>query len=118
MLIVFLYVDDFIFTGDFGIEEFKSVMKDEFEMNDSGIMRYFLGIEVHQSKISIFISQSKSAHEIMEILNMMNSKASPTHVITGLKLSKEDKRSKVDHSLFKRLVGSLIYPTVIIPDIM
>jgi hypothetical protein len=32
MLIVFLYVDDLIFTGDFGIEEFKSVMKDEFEM--------------------------------------------------------------------------------------
>jgi hypothetical protein len=47
MLIVFLYVDDFIFTGDFGIEEFKSVMKDEFEMSDFALMRYFLGIEVH-----------------------------------------------------------------------
>jgi hypothetical protein len=47
MLIVFLYVDDFIFIGDFGIEELKSVMKDEFEMTDLGIMRYFLGIEVH-----------------------------------------------------------------------
>ena len=30
MLIVYLYVDDFIFTGDFGIEEFNSVMKDGF----------------------------------------------------------------------------------------
>jgi hypothetical protein len=56
MLIVFLYVDDLIFIGDFGIEEFKSVMKDEFEMNYLGIMRYFWGIEVHQSKIGIFIS--------------------------------------------------------------
>ena len=55
MLIVCLYVDDFIFTGDFGIEDFKSVMKDEFEMNDLGLMRYFLGIEVHQSKDGIFI---------------------------------------------------------------
>jgi hypothetical protein len=44
MLIVFLYVDDLIFTGNFGIEKFKSVMKDEFEMTDLGLMRYFLGI--------------------------------------------------------------------------
>jgi len=56
MLIVCLYVDDLIFTCDFGIEEFKSVMKDEFEMIDLGLLRYFLGIEVHQSKAGIFIS--------------------------------------------------------------
>ena len=55
MLIVFLYVDDLIFTSNFGIEEFKSVTKDEFEMTDLGLMRYFLGIEVHQSKNGIFI---------------------------------------------------------------
>jgi hypothetical protein len=34
MLIVCLYVDGLIFTGDFGIEDFKSVMKDEFEITD------------------------------------------------------------------------------------
>jgi hypothetical protein len=41
MLIIYLYVDDLIFTGGFGIEEFKSVMKDEFEMTNLGLMRYF-----------------------------------------------------------------------------
>jgi len=56
MLIVCLYIDDFIFIGDFGIKEFKLVMKDEFEMTNLGIMRYFMGIEVHQSKVGIFIS--------------------------------------------------------------
>jgi hypothetical protein len=56
MLIVCLYVDDLIFADDFGIEEFKLVMKDEFEMTNLGIMRYFMGIEVHQSKVGIFIS--------------------------------------------------------------
>jgi hypothetical protein len=30
-------------------------MKDEIEMTDLGLMRYFLGIEVHQSKNGIFI---------------------------------------------------------------
>jgi hypothetical protein len=49
---------------------------------------------------------------------MVNSKAAPTPVITGLKLSKEDKGSKVDLTLFKRLVGSLMYLTTTRPDIM
>ena len=118
MLIVFLYVDDFIFTSDFGIEEFMPVMKDEFEITDLGIMRFFGGIEVHQSKIGIFISQSKYAYEILEIFNMMNSKEAPTPVITRLKLSKEDRGSKVDPTLFKRLVGSHMYLTATRPDIL
>jgi hypothetical protein len=49
-------MDDLIFTGNFGIEEFNSVLKDAFEMTYLGIMRYFLGIEVHQYKTGIFIS--------------------------------------------------------------
>jgi hypothetical protein len=118
MLIACLYVDDLIFTGDFGIEDFKSVMKDEFEMTDLGHMRYFLGIEVHRSKTNIFISQSKYVHEILKRFNMVNSKAAPTPIITRLKLIKEDKRSNVDPTLFKRPVGSLAYLTTTRPDIM
>jgi hypothetical protein len=73
---------------------------------------------MHQFKIGIFISQSKYAHEILKRFNMMNSKATPTPVIIGLKLSKEDKGSKVDPTLFKRLVDSLMYLTMTRPDIM
>ena len=47
MLIFFLlYVDDLIFTGDFGIEYFKVVMEIEFEMTDLGLMKFSLEIEV------------------------------------------------------------------------
>ena len=104
MLIVGLYVDDSILTSNFGIEEFKTVMKDEFEMTDLELMRYFLGIEVHQSKTGIFISQSKYVHEILKIFNMMNPKKTTTPVITRLKLRKEDEGSKVYPTLFKRMV--------------
>ena len=41
MLIIFLYVDDLIFTGDFGIKDFRTVMESEFEMNDLGIINFF-----------------------------------------------------------------------------
>ena len=47
MLIVFMYVDDLIFIGDFGIEDFKAVVESEFEMTDLRLMKFFLGIEVH-----------------------------------------------------------------------
>ena len=49
-MIVCLYVDDMIFTGDLEIDEFKASMMKEFEMTDLGLMKYFLGIEVGQSE--------------------------------------------------------------------
>ena len=56
MLIVYLYVDDLIFIGDFGITDFKAVMESESEITDLGLMKFFLGIEVQQSESGIFIS--------------------------------------------------------------
>jgi len=72
ILIVVLYVDDVIFTSndDYLIENFKSVMKEEFEMTDMGLLRYFLGIEVDQNKNGIFISQAKYVNEVLSRFNM------------------------------------------------
>lgn len=63
ILIVSVYVDDLLFTGndDKMLEEFKSSMKREFDMTDLGRMKYFLGIEVTQRDDGIFISQKKYA---------------------------------------------------------
>ena len=49
---------------------------------------------------------------------MPNCKTTPTPVITGLKLSKDDGGSIVDHTLFKRIVGILMYLTTTRPYIM
>jgi hypothetical protein len=49
---------------------------------------------------------------------MEESKEAPTPIIIGLKLRKEDKGSKVDPTLFKRLLGNLMYLTTTRPDIM
>ena len=48
VLIVVLYVDDLIFTGNdnFLIGDFKEALQNEFEMIDLGLLTYFLGIEV------------------------------------------------------------------------
>ena len=77
MLTVCMYVDDLIFTGDFGIKEFRKVMESEFEMTDLGLMKFFLGIEVQYSKSGIFISQSKYESTFLKIFNMSNCNSSP-----------------------------------------
>jgi hypothetical protein len=55
ILIVCLYVDDMIYTGNLLLNEFKAAMQSEFEMTDLGLMKYFLGIEFDQFEKVFFI---------------------------------------------------------------
>ncbi|TYK12007.1 copia protein [Cucumis melo var. makuwa] len=120
ILVVCLYVDDLIFTGNCAsmFEDLKKAMTQEFEMTDIGLMSYYLGIEVKQSEEGIFISQERYTREILEKFNMMNSKPVATPIETGTKLSKHEEGDDVDPSYFKSLVGSLRYLTCTRPDIL
>ena len=120
MLIVVLYVDDVIFTGndDYLIENFKTVMKEEFEMTDMGLLRYFLGIEVDQNEKGIFISQARYVNQVLGRFNMQECKAAITPTVMGLKLSREDNNKDFDPSLYKSIVSSLMYLIATRPDIM
>jgi hypothetical protein len=118
ILIVFLYVDDLIFTRDLSVDDFKNAMKTDFEMTDLGLMKYFLGIEVVQSDDGIFICQTKYANEVLKRFRMLNCKLAATPMATGTKLTKYDEGSYVDLTLYKKLVGSLMYLTTMRPDIM
>ena len=72
MLVVVLYVDNLIFTSNDKalIGEFKEAMKNEFEMTNLGLLKYFLGIELKQMHNGIFISQEKYARQILERFKM------------------------------------------------
>ena len=56
-LIVSLYIDDLLITDDDEdqIKKFKAEMERIFEMTDLGEMKYFLGVEIHQSSKGVFI---------------------------------------------------------------
>ena len=107
-----------IFRGDFELDEFKATMMKEFEMTDLGLMKYFLGIEVKQSEKRIFICQNKYSKYLLKIFRIENCKPVPTPVATGTKLRKDDEGLDVNPTLFKILVGSLMYLTAKRPDIM
>eukprot|EP00253_Pinus_taeda_P025270 PITA_25270 len=104
--------------GDFDRDEFKAAMMKEFEMTDLDLMKYFLGIEVEQSKKEIFICQNKYAKYLLKRFRVENYKHVPTLATKGTMLSKDDEGSDVNPTLFKILVGSLMYVTATRLDIM
>lgn len=120
LLIVCLYVDDLLFTGNDAdmFKDFKSSMMVEFEMSDLGLMHYFLGIEVMQTVNGIFIGQKKYVHDILERFQMKDCNPVSTPTEFGLKLNKDHGGKKVDSTLYKQIVGSLMYLTATRPDIM
>jgi len=120
ILIVSLYVDDLIHTGNDGsmCDEFRRSMMTNFDMLDLGKMRYFLGIEVMQNSNGIFICQGKYAQEVLTWFGMENCNAVKNPIVPGTRLSKNDAGTKVDATLFKQIVGSLMYLTATRPDSM
>ena len=66
LLILVLYVDDLILTGDEQlIRSCKKDLAREFEMKDMGLMHYFLGLEVWQEDGELFVSQGKYVTDIL-----------------------------------------------------
>ena len=96
-MIVCLYVDDIIFTGNNPcmFNDFKKVMTKEFEMTDIGEMSYFLGVEVKQNQEGIFMSQKKYAEQILSKFRMKDCKTISTPTEAGMKLRIDSNRESV-----------------------
>ena len=117
---VSLYVDDLIFTGNNlrMLNDFKRIMMREFKMTDLGELHHFLGIEVHRSKEGIFISQESYAKKVLKRFKMENANPVSTPCTTGLKLSKEGEGRLINSTIYRSLIGNLMYLTSTRPDIV
>jgi hypothetical protein len=107
-----------IYTRNLELTSFKHAMQSEFKMRDIGIMKYFLGIEVDQSTKGIFVCQQKYATNIIKRFCMEDCNPVETPIPLGKKLSKQDEGPTMDSTLYKILVGSLLYLTTSRPNIM
>ncbi|GJR59332.1 retrovirus-related pol polyprotein from transposon TNT 1-94 [Tanacetum coccineum] len=68
ILLVQIYVDDIIF-GSMNpklSKNFEKLMHSKFEMSMMGELKFFLGIQIHQSPRGIFINQAKYAQDILK----------------------------------------------------
>ena len=118
-ILLFLYMDDMIITGDdlSGIQELKDFLSQQFEMKDLGHLSYFLGLEITHSTYGLYITQAKYASDLLSQAGLTDSKTVDTPVELNAHLTPSGGKPLSNSSLYKRLVGSLVYLTVTRPDI-
>lgn len=86
-------------------------------MKNLGPLTYFLGLGVARNKDGIRATQSKYADDHILFEGLADVKSFATPIELNVKISKEDGQPLIDPTLFRRLVGSLLYLTMTQPDI-
>ena len=106
VLIVFVYVDDLVYTTNSVtlLEDFGRMMINEFEMTNLGLMSYFLGLEIKKNGNGIFLSQEKYVNDLLEKFQMQNCNPLKTPLIANHKFSLEDGEERVDGKMYQSLI--------------
>ncbi|GJT95304.1 retrovirus-related pol polyprotein from transposon TNT 1-94 [Tanacetum coccineum] len=119
ILLVQIYVDDIIFasTNIAMCNEFANQMTNKFKMSMMGQMSFFLGLQISQSPRGIFINQSKYASEIVKKYGLHSTDSVDTPMIENKKLDEDLQGKPVDATLYRGMIGSLMYLTSSRPDL-
>ncbi|GJV61838.1 retrovirus-related pol polyprotein from transposon TNT 1-94 [Tanacetum coccineum] len=118
ILLVQVYVDDIIFgsTNPYFSKCFANLMKNNFEMSMMGELKFFLGLQVHQSPRGIFISQSQYAIELLKKHGLDECVSMSTPMATE-RLDADLQGTPTDQTTYRRMIGGLMYLTASRPDI-
>jgi hypothetical protein len=106
LLIICLYVDDFMLTGSNiqVIENFKSVMKSEFEMTDLGKLAYFLGMEILRTSKGLILHQTKYDTKILKKFIMLDCNSAIALANANIKNEVKEEKEGVDPTLLRKLI--------------
>uniref|UniRef100_A0A2N9HJ51 Reverse transcriptase Ty1/copia-type domain-containing protein n=1 Tax=Fagus sylvatica TaxID=28930 RepID=A0A2N9HJ51_FAGSY len=107
------------FCGDdtTGIRDLQKFFSQHFEMKNLGTLSYFLGLEVTSSSDGYYLSQAKYASDLLSKAGLTDSKTVFTPLELNVKLNPTDGEPLSDATLYRQLMGSLIYLTVTHPDL-
>jgi hypothetical protein len=72
-------------------------------------VRIYTGLEVWQQPCKIFLGTGKYAVEILKIFEMMDCKSMTTPMTTNLNMLGASDSYLVDPTMYKQLIGSLMY---------
>ena len=83
-----VYVDDIVITGNdqYGIQRLKQHLFNHFQTKDMGKLKYFMEIEIVQSKSDVVMNQRKYALEILEETGMLDCKHVDTSIDPNVEL--------------------------------
>ncbi|XP_068662841.1 uncharacterized mitochondrial protein AtMg00810-like [Aristolochia californica] len=83
-----VYVDDIVIIGSdlSGIQEVKQNLSKDFQTKDLRLLKYFIGIEVLQSRHGIILSQRKYVVDLLKEIRMFGYKPAITPMEPNIKL--------------------------------
>jgi hypothetical protein len=119
LAILLVYVDDIIITGN-DVEEIcqtKENLSVRFEMKELGQLNHFLGLEISITRRGVILCQQKYAKDLLEKFGMLECKATATPMDPNTRMCAHEGKELQDATMYRQMVGSLLYLTVTRPDI-
>jgi len=106
-------VDDIVFgsTNDTLAKSFADEMKYIFEISMVGELTYFLGLQVKQTDKGIYINQAKYARNLVKRFGLENTVHARTPMVTNTKSGINPSGQPVDITLYRSIIGCLLYLT-------
>lgn len=114
-----VYVDDILLTGSNPqlLTQLKFHLHQNFKTKDLGPITRYLGVQFERTPHSLRMHQTEYAISILQQFGMDICKPSMTPLPEGLLLPKQSDSPLVDATLYRMLVGKLLFLTKTRPDI-
>ncbi|TQE01264.1 hypothetical protein C1H46_013171 [Malus baccata] len=118
-VVLLLYVDDIILTGSSSqlIDGVIQALAKEFDLKDLGQLHYFLGLQITYQPQGLFVSQTKYIKDLLEKVDLQDSKPCNTPCLPYHRLSKTEGIPYHSPHQYRSIVGALQYLTFTRPDI-
>ena len=114
-----VYVNDIIITGPsiHAINSLKTFLHSQFKLKDLGGMKYFLGLEIARSSSGIVFSQRHYTLQLLKDTGFLVAKPTTCPMDPKIQLDASTGDVLPDVSIYRHLIGCLLYLTIFRPDI-
>jgi len=109
-----VYVDDIILSGpnSASLQAIQTQLQSMFQLKILVTLKYFFGLEIAKSNRGISLSQRKYTLSLLEDTRFLACKPFNLPMDANLKLNLHDGDLLPDPSMYKRLIGRMIYLTI------
>ncbi|GJX68499.1 uncharacterized mitochondrial protein-like protein [Tanacetum coccineum] len=99
------------------VTDIKKHLNNKFSIKDLGSLHYYLGIEFFINSTGLAMSQRKYATELVTHAGLLDTKPSSIPLDPMVKLTMTGGEPIYDPSIYRTLVGKLLYLTITRPDL-
>ena len=86
-------------------------------MSDLGLLKQFVGLEIEKNSDGVMVTQSKYSLDLLIKFNMADCSPAPFPFLSGISLEEGKSTPPMDCTIYRQLIGILLYLTHSQPDI-